>query len=76
MEGNNMNITEDQNIGNEHKAEDAGNTQSPTISTSAKKVYSKPTLVLPSPIQGTNGKRRILSVETTSFITPFPAGLS
>ena len=51
-----MTITEEQNIANEHKAEDAGNTQSPTISTSAKKVYSKPTLVVLSQNQGTAGK--------------------
>ena len=41
-----MNIIEEQNVSDEHKAEDAGNTQPPTVSTSAKKVYSKPTLFI------------------------------
>ena len=65
-----MTITEEQNIPNEHKAEDAGNTQSPTISTSAKKVYSKPTLVVLSQNQGTGGKPQWLPLETIPTFSP------
>ena len=53
-----MNITEEQNIGNEHKAEDAGNTHTPTKAPSAKKVYSKPVLhVLLQPHDNQGNKR-------------------
>ena len=41
-----MNITEEQNISGEHNAEFTSNMQAPSAGTSAKKVYTKPTLHL------------------------------
>ena len=41
-----MNVIEEQIKSGEHNTDDTGNTPPPTISTSAKKVYSKPTLVV------------------------------
>jgi hypothetical protein len=46
MEGNNMNITEEQNMNGETNPPLKSNSEPPNDVPSAKKVYSKPTLVI------------------------------
>ena len=51
-----MSIMEEQNMNGEHNTDVTGNMDAPTRAPSAKKVYSKPTLVVLSQNEGTQGK--------------------
>ena len=56
MEGNNLNITEEQNMNGETNRPIKYNSEAPNVVPSAKKVYSKPMLVVLGHRAGTTGK--------------------
>jgi hypothetical protein len=65
-----MSIMEEQNKNDEHHADLAGNMDAPTISTSAKKVYSKPTLVVLSQSHATGAKSAYTPFESLASTGP------
>jgi hypothetical protein len=65
-----MNIIEEQTMNDENNPDVTGNMDAPTRAPSAKKVYSKPTLVVLSQSHATNNKFSLLPIErpgTTTF---------
>ena len=60
-----MNIIEEQKKNGETNTDVTANMETPPVPPSAKKVYSKPTLVVLSQNQGTGGKPSIYASEQT-----------
>ena len=66
-----MSIMEEQNMNGEHNTDDTGNMDAPTRAPSAKKVYSKPMLVVLSQNDVRNSKQARITPES-----PAPFSLS